>query len=342
MELLNKTLYVISEILETHFSKDSFIIRDELTRITGGADTEIFSFTVEITEESMSYDLILRLYRKGATIDLSRREFETLNQLYNAGLSVPKPYGYTGIENPLKRPFLIMEKIDGEMLAEIIFNENRNKEAMLIQFMGNLAEIHNLNWQKSFTNIPIPDVSIDSYQIIKNLMRGSESLIEKFEISELYPLITWLKRFMHDHPCEKVVLVHGDYHGMNVMVRENGEFVTIDWMDIKLGDRRQDLAFSIIATDSASTMSLKDHFIKTYEDFTNEKIEGIEYFMVLSVLRNFIRVYSMLFNYDITNENDNTKEIMIGEYSQYVNYFVKMIKNITGLDFPKIEAELTI
>lgn len=46
--------------------------------------------------------------------------------------------------------------------------------------------------------------------------------------------------------------------------------------------------------------------------------------------------------YEITNENDMTKTTMIGEYGQYVKYFVNMIKEVTGLEFPQIEKKLEI
>ena len=55
-----------------------------------------------------------------------------------------------------------------------------------------------------------------------------------------------------------------------------------------------------------------------------------------------MKVYSKLFNDEITNENDMKKATMIGEYGQYVKYFVNMIKEVTGLEFPQIEKKLEI
>jgi hypothetical protein len=50
----------------------------------------------------------------------------------------------------------------------------------------------------------------------------------------------------------------------------------------------------------------------------------------------------MLFNYEITGENDMTRDRMIGEYRPFVIYFVNMIKEITSLDFPQIEEKLNM
>ena len=74
----------IHNILEDHFPKNAYVVNEEFMKIIGGADTEIFSFVIEMQDKSKSLDLILRIYREGATILSSRKEFETLDQLYNA------------------------------------------------------------------------------------------------------------------------------------------------------------------------------------------------------------------------------------------------------------------
>ncbi|MHA2031807.1 MAG: phosphotransferase family protein [Candidatus Kariarchaeaceae archaeon] len=342
MEIQGKVILDIQNILNEHLPKDQYTIKDGFSKILGGADTEIFSFTIEMKDESNSYELILRIYRKGATINSSKREFDVLDKLFKAGLSVPKPYGFIGPDNSLNRPFLIMEKVDGGMLSEEFFKENSDPKTMLVQFIQNLVKIHNINWKIHFSDRTPPDIESDPYYIIKQLMRNPKDLIEKYDIKEFKPLIAWLENSIQDHPSNEVVLVHGDYHGMNVIVRGNGDLVTIDWNDVKLGDRRQDLAFSIVATDSAMEIPMKDSLVTLYENIAERKIEGLEYFMVLSVLVNFIRVYSMLFNYEITGENDMTRDRMIGEYRPFVIYFVNMIKEITSLDFPQIEEKLNM
>lgn len=340
MELLNQITPIIKIILDSHFPKDNYTIKGGFNQILGGADTEIFSFTVMMLNEPKSKHLIIRIYRDGATIELSRREFETLDQLYKAGLSVPKPYGFTGPDNALRRPFIIMEKIEGELLSDLFYKRKDESDRLIEGFVQNLVKIHDLKWQEHFPNRINRDIESDPYQLFTSMIDRVANRIEPYNIEELQPLITWLRESMKDHPCTEVVLVHGDYHGMNVMVKENGDFVTLDWMDIKLGDRRQDIAFSIVAMDSASSESMKEYLIKIYENVTETKIEGIEFFMVLSALYNLIRVYSMLFNYEITGENDMTKATMIGGYIQFVNYFVNMIKEVTGLNFPLLEAKL--
>ncbi|OLS23041.1 MAG: hypothetical protein HeimC2_27810 [Candidatus Heimdallarchaeota archaeon LC_2] len=342
MEILQYVDHIIQNILGSHFPEDSITINNSFERILGGADTEIFSFSIKITNQSNPLPLVLRLYREGAVMGVSKREFETLDQLYNAGLSVPKPYGYADSDNKLKRPFLIMELIVGEMLSEIFFNSKTDVEALMLKFIQNLVNIHNVNWKDHLSILVPPDIKSDPYQVIKRFMRRPVELIEQYNINELKPLITWLQKHLLEHPLDKIVLIHGDYHAMNVMVKENGDLVTIDWTNIILGDRRVDIAFTIVAMGSASDIPLKENLVKIYEEITQKKIEGIEFFMVLSVLFNLMRVYSMLFNYEITNENDMTKATMIGEYGQYVKYFVNMIKEVTGLEFPQIEKKLEI
>ena len=144
MEILSSVEPIVRNILGSHFPEDTITVNDDFEKILGGADTEIFSFSIKVKNQFKQLQLILRLYRAGADITSSRREYETLNQLHKTGLSVPKPYGYTGSDNELKRPFLIMELIDGEMLSEVFFRNMSDAEEIMRQL-----QIGSINFEEA-------------------------------------------------------------------------------------------------------------------------------------------------------------------------------------------------
>jgi aminoglycoside phosphotransferase (APT) family kinase protein len=326
----------IQKILSPHFPNIFQFEIGKFEEILGGADTRIFSFSVK----DLGHDFILRIYREGTSVNVAKIEYQTLQAVHSANVAVPKPYGYLGDESSFERAILIMEKIVGKMLAEAFFEEQNDRNILISKFVENLVQIHHIPWEDEFKDVIPPDIKADPFVIIKGYLRRPVELVEKYSIHDLKPLILWLQDNMHKHPCNDLVLVHGDYHAMNIMIAPNGDLVTLDWANVRLGDRRIDIAFALTATESASEIPLRDAMLQLYHQFANINIEGIEYFIVLSNLHNLIRMYSMLVNYEITRENDKTKAILVGNYRNYSSYVVKTIMNITGLSFAFAEKTL--
>ena len=162
-------------------------------------------------------------------------------------------------------------------------------------------------------------------------------MILENKITELIPLIDWLER--NKVKSQKLSLLHGDYHGNNVIVTPNGKIVIIDWADIKLGDFRLDLGFAIAATSSAGE-NIQQNFVELYQSFSGDKISDIEYFIILSILHNLLRCYSALINPRITNETELTKSMFLVAYRTYTQYLVKITEAITGVHLKTLDNAL--
>ncbi|MFT5087098.1 MAG: aminoglycoside phosphotransferase (APT) family kinase protein [Candidatus Latescibacterota bacterium] len=152
-------------------------------------------------------------------------------------------------------------------------------------------------WKK-LSGISIPDLENDPYMFAKDMLSGPARDVEKYGLGELKPLIGWLEDNMK--PSEEVVLVHGDYHHSNVIVRPDHSMVVIDWSNIGLSDFRIDLGFTttmeILMSGGGSVQGVVD----VYEQISGRKVKEIEYFMILSNLYNIMRMYSAAVNYEIT------------------------------------------
>lgn len=291
-----------------------------------GADTETFSFNLNL--ENKELPLILRVYR--GISDRAENEFKTLQSLLNADLSVPEPLLWNKTSPCLSRSYLIMKKVPGVILAEHYLHktseDERNK--LISDFIQELVDIHKFNWRNNFHYLKKPDLESNPYILVDNVMSFPRKMIIENKIIELGHIIEWFEK--NKVKSERLSLLHGDYHMNNVIATPNGKIVVIDWTDIKLGDFRNDLAFAITTT-SSSGEDVSKKFIELYQSFSGDKVNDIEYFMILSSLFNLLRCYSALINPKITNETELTKNMFLETYQTYTQYLVKMTEKITGI-----------
>ncbi|MFX0208144.1 MAG: phosphotransferase, partial [Candidatus Hodarchaeota archaeon] len=282
-----------------------------------GADTETFSFDLNLNNKALP--LIFRVFR--GISDRAENEFKTLKSLFNANISVPEPLLWNKTSPILSRSYLIMKKVPGVLLSDNywqITSENE-KSKLLSDFIQVLVDIHKFNWRNNFHYLQRPDLESNPYILVDNLISFPRKMIMENKIIELSHLIEWLEK--NKVKSEKLSLLHGDYHMNNVIVTPNGKIVVIDWANIKLGDFRHDLGFAIVAASSSGEDASKK-FIELYQSFSGEKVNDIEYFMILSVLFNLLRCYSALINPRITNETKFTKKMFLDTYQLYTRYLV--------------------
>jgi aminoglycoside 3'-phosphotransferase-2 len=301
-----------------------------------GADTETFGFRFVIDEKSLY--LILRLYRD--ITDRAEREFKTLSLLQNAGLSVPKAYFWRKKSKTVSRSYLIMEKIPGVILSDYL-QQNKSEDEYIEYFnlfIQEMVNIHNVNWKNLFPEVKSQNLDEDPYFYVDKVIKFPKEKIIEFKIVELMPIIEWLEQ--NKEKSKHLSMLHGDFHFNNVILTPENKLVVIDWADIRLGDFRHDLAFSIVATSSVG-VEVTDSFTELYETLSGRKVKNIEYYMILSILHNLLRCYSALTNPQITNENETTKYMFMTTYKNYTQYLVKIVDIVTGIQLPTLDKALT-
>lgn len=323
-------------ILDSHFPiQDNNSLRN-FQKLTGGTDTEIFSF--DLYSNNSSIKLVMKLFRNRIPSSRAKNEYLNLCKLSKTNIHIPKPFGFLDKTCSFNRPFMIMEYIDGGLLTEKLYRLSRIDNTLFKAFVANLILIHQTNWHILFDDFVPPDIGSDPYIIIKSFINRTETIVKEYDIKEFDPLIDWLKINMISYPCKEFVLCHGDYHPNNIILNNNNnELVTFDWSNIGLGDRRQDLAFAIVVMNSLTSIDQTDLIITTYERITDIIIEGIKFFEVLTNLFNFLRLYSAACNFTITQETEQTKKVFLNEYKTYSSNVLKLMKSETTLTFPTIE-----
>ncbi|MHA2030234.1 MAG: phosphotransferase family protein [Candidatus Kariarchaeaceae archaeon] len=328
----------IKEDLFAHFSKQfpeskTFNITN-FKQILGGADTKIFGFDLMINNfDDHIIPLVVRIFERFSGSNREQVEFAILEKLYQNKISVPKPYFYASN----KFHYLVMERIIGEDLEDRINRSNQEEvETLLFKFISEMVRIHQL--PVSAFNFPGSKVDQDPFVCIKRDLEYPKSLIAKYHLDELNPLIQWLEEQMVYVPCNQMVLTHGDYHIKNVLINQDDQLFIIDWSNIGYHDRRHDLAFSIVTSNSFGSIDVKPIFLQLYETISGLRIENIEYFMILSSIHNLLRIYSFIVNPEITQEDPVTTKAMIKLFLPYIFYLNHIINEVTGISLFTIDT----
>jgi aminoglycoside phosphotransferase (APT) family kinase protein len=202
---------------------------DRLTRLTGGASRETWSF------EADSRHLVLRrdppgmdrpegMAREAAAITAAARLAVPVPRLVDAG-SDPAVLG---------TPYLITEYVAGETIARKLLREDQYAAArttMATDLGRTLAHIH---------AIP-PDTvpGLESYEPLARLRADYDNVGEPLPTIEI--ALHWLARHRPDPVPE--TLVHGDFRTGNLIIAPNGLRAVLDWELVHHGDPREDLGW---------------------------------------------------------------------------------------------------
>ncbi len=162
------------------------------------------------------------------------QEFAVLEAAYEAGVKVPKPYGY--VADLAGREAFAMERLEGETIGRRIVQKVElaaARERLPVQLAEELAKIHAIPAER----LPfLPEARL-------------ERMVEELdEVNEPHPAIElglwWLRE--NRPPPRPVVVNHGDFRIGNVVVDLEGLVGVLDWEFVHLDDPVRDLAFSMV------------------------------------------------------------------------------------------------
>ena len=261
-----------------------------------GWETDIYSFDVEHgpVGERKREELILRIY-PGDTDVLARsksaHEFYGMSQLHEAGYPVPQVLVLGRENSPFGKPFVIMERIEGQMLWPILFSSPQEKQQELLTlFCHLLVRLHTLEWRFFVDDVSKYDTG-DPYALIDRELDRNRSILTRFHIPGFMPVLEWLEVRRDEVPCLRPSPVHLDYHPNNVILRDDGSAVVIDWTGFDVSDLRSDLAWTMALVSSYEGAEWRQRILHEYERLARVKVKQIGYFEVAACLR---RLHSVI------------------------------------------------
>jgi aminoglycoside phosphotransferase (APT) family kinase protein len=310
------------------------------TKITSGWENEVYLFDAEydIDGKRDYEELVLRIYQGENVAGKAQREFKAMKRLHELGFSVPKVYTLE-IENPIfGNPFVIMEKINGQELGKVIDNASWDRKMELVnQFCKIFAHLHSLDWQS--LNFPqLPYNPKEPYGYINNLLSLVQGYADRFPKSKPFqPVLDWLTDNYKSVPCERLSIVHWDYHPANLLLKDDGEAIVIDWTNVDIGDYRADLAWTLLLVSSYGNPEGRDIVLKDYENLAGHKAEGIEYYEVFALMRRMFHIYiSMTIGADKLGMRAEAVEMMKSN-SKHIEALCEFLREKTGITIPQME-----
>lgn len=175
--------------------------------------------TAEVFE--WEQDKVLKLYFHWVTDKWVEDEANIGKAIYQTGIQSPEVFDV--IENEEGRKGIIFELIDGKSLLEILLNNPWR----LFSFAGRMARIH----------YDIHSHSIDNLTSAKDKLTKVIANISILTQDKINNIIGYLEGLpTGDSIC------HGDFHPDNILVREKGNEVVIDWTNAYSGCPLSDVA----------------------------------------------------------------------------------------------------
>ncbi len=271
-----------------HEKKD--IIVSNIESISEGWESEIYSFHI-LYNGNLHDDLILRVYPGDFASEKASKEFHGMKKLHSIGFPVPKVFALEHDVSFFGRPFVLMEKINGKLIQQV-FNESSSEKQkeLLTLFCSTFVWLHKINW-KNFVEDPSLYKTDDPYSFISNELTRAYETAKYFDLLSIaQPVLEWLDDRKLSVPCEKLSIVHGDYHPNNIILTNDNTAYVIDWTNINIADYRTDLAWTLLLTSSYGNPEAYTMVLNEYESISGKKVKGIDYFIVFAIARRLFSI----------------------------------------------------
>jgi len=302
-KLLGNTEAEIQEKLLNFYNKKQTLknlVITELSKISDGWENEVYSFRIDYDENgrSRSEDLILRIYPGDGSRDKSAKEFKAMKRLHEVGFPVPEVFMLELDESIMGKPFVIMQKINGELMGKILkqaVNESSTEKIRQLtsEFCSIFASLHKLDWRLFVTELPYD--TEDPYSFINHTLYNARNNVRHFGKEDMAsPLLDWLEERKSDVPCNRLSVMHCDYHIHNIILDSKGSPYVIDWTNFDIGDFRVDLAWTLLLMSTYGSPEAHDVILNEYERIIGSKVNQIEYFEVFAIARRLFSIFISL------------------------------------------------
>ena len=341
------SVLLISEKLEKYlrkkYPKYKHVKVSDLQSLAKGWETELFSFKFIYEKEEKKFEeqLVLRMYPGKNQEEKTKWEYKVLTSLFNVDYPVPKTYILELSERILGKPFIIMDRIQGEDMGELFLaaaeeNDQKSILSIISQLCRLFVKLHNVEWQA--LPLEINDVgAINPYYFIDSRILMFERIINQSEIHMLQPILDWLIERKNDAYSERASILHRDFHPHNILVTKEGEAFVIDWAACTIGDFREDLGWSLVLTYAYTNKEISNKILELYEKEKGSEVKNIEYFEVLAILRRFLDVIN-IFKFgakDVGMRAEAAEQIK--ETVFHMRRIYELLEEKTGIKIPELK-----
>ena len=255
--------------------------------ITVGWGTQIVAFTLEVPGED-PLELIARIYPVDDGARKAEWEFNVMQHLASVGYPVPKVYAYEADVETLGSPFLIMERITGNTLWDVFFGSPKERYGEVLALNSRLmANLHDIPVRRVIPGVYLVKTK---HRVLGRVSEEQKELTEHGLGGIFAPLIEWLKDNAERVVESPLCIIHQDFHPRNVLLREDGSPVVIDWAGCTVGDFREDLCWTGLLAGTFINDSLRQEVYDSYAEYSARELLDLPYFEAFAGLRRLADV----------------------------------------------------
>ena len=290
-----------------------FTVTEHLEAMIGGNEAYLYRFRISGIE---NYDsrLVLRLFPSYNHEETANWQAMIHNLLREEGLPVPKVYLTTSDTSILGGSFLVMDYVEGEAI------DPGDDPSVLVLTAKTQAMLHLKEGKKISEKIIAQGHSAGSHNYegrINWLVNHAE------EYPSIGAAVKWLIENRPNEP-ETPSVIHGDFHPMNLLVKDGEVNAILDWSGFMVGDPMYGLGWTkalFIATGKHELPEdvfnqLVQMYIDAYESIHPIDYAKMDYYVVFRLVRALL-------------EGKEGQEVWTRPY--IVKNIVKEIKEMTGI-----------
>ncbi len=300
--------------------------------ISDGWETEVYSFKIMLRHQVES--AILRMYPGASAADKCEREEQAFSLMMAYQYPVPLKMRWDETAERLGKPFLIMRRINGKPLGDIMRADSARQPELLTRFVQLVVDLHRLrDFRPDLINFVHYRPSIYT-PITISVWR--KPMVEDRGQTWAIPIFDWLDAHKVNR-MEWISPLHGDFHPDNVLLTPDDKLYVIDWSGFALGDYRVDLAWTLLLVSTMGYPELRPLILSEYERISGHAVDNIEYFDVIAALKRLSEMaVSLTSGAESSGMRPETVELMRRQREHYQQVYA-LLKNITGLSLPEIE-----
>ena len=309
----------------------------KLISMNQGWETELkkINMKYKIDNENYHESIVIRIYPDIYGEEKAKKEYHLMRSLDSIGYPVPEVYHLETTGKVIGRPFITMEYVQGDVLAEIITNQKEYNK--ILAMMELLVKLHETDPRFVYPNRPLPT----SKEAIERYLKYQQKYLEETKNTMLMPVSKWIAERMDKIIMTRPCLIHGDYHANNILISDNGEMTVIDWGAATLGDPREDLSWTILLHTIYDNQESGAALLEAYRDLSPRPVNNLDFFMVTALIRRLVDLLASLHSGSETKGmREVTVELMRNDKENYLKAY-NILRDITGLQLDELHSFLT-